>query len=423
MKVFKRAMCAVLGLMTAASLAACSSAGSGAVVATVDGVEIYRWEVDLQYQQNLSNYTALDGIDPVNNEQHRQAIRESILEELITDTAINLKAREMGYGLTDEEKAGVEQEYQTIRAEAVARYTEEQGGDPEKGEKAYLAYLEEQHLSDDIILNNMYDVKMRTKLSDDLYANIASNSTEVEEYYNQKVEADKATYSADLSAYEKDNAYDSYAVMYHPEDYVRFKQILIAMPQEQAEKIEELSAELSEVNTELTIMTVQKGEEDSGVRRLKQRSNALEKELEQVRQEGLNQIRERAQEALEKAKAGEDFDALVEQYGEDEGMKSDPYKTYGYLICQKSEGFEPAIKAVVMQLSGVGAVSGELTVTDYGYHIFKIVDEIAKGPRPLEEVRSLIEQIVLMPQRQDIYNDFAARALEGREIKRYTNRL
>ena len=252
---------------------------------------------------------------------------------------------------------------------------------------------------------------------------VASSSTEVEEYYNHKVEQDKAAYSADLSAYEKDNAYDSLAVMYHPEDYVRFKQILIAMPKEQADKIDSLSSDLSEVNTELTIMTVQKGEEDSGVIRLRQQKSDLEQELEQVRQEGLAQIKSRADEVLEKVKAGEDFDALVEQYGEDEGMKSNPYKTYGYLICQKSEGFEPAIKAAVLELSGVGAVSEELTATDYGYHIFKIVEEIKKGPRPLEEVRSLIEQIVNMPQQQNIYNDFAAKALEGREITRYTNRL
>lgn len=422
MKAFKRALCAVLGLMTAAGLAACAS-GSDAVVATVDDVKIYRWEVDLQYNQNLSKYMALDNIDPVNNPQHRQVIRESILEELITDTAINLKAKEMGYGLTDAEKAEVDKEYQTIREEAVARYTEEAGGDAKKGEQAYQDYLKEQHLSEEIVLNNMYDVRMREKLSADLYADVASSSTEVEEYYNKKVEQDKATYSADLSAYEKDNAYDSLAVMYHPEDYVRFKQILIAMPKEQADKIDSLSSDLSEVNTELTIMTVQKGETDSGVVRLKQRKSDLEKELEQVRQEGLSKIKERADEVLEKVRAGEDFDALVEQYGEDEGMKSNPYKTYGYLICQKSEGFEPAIKAAVLELSGVGAVSEELTATDYGYHIFKIVEEIKKGPRPLEEVRSLIEQIVNMPQQQTIYNDFAAKALEGREITRYTNRL
>lgn len=423
MKVFKRAMCLALGLMTAASLAACSSSGSNAVVATVDGVEIKRWEVDLQFEQNIANYTAIDGIDPVNNPQHRQAIRESILEELITDTAINLEAEEMGYGLTDAEKAEVDAEYAAMRERAVASYAEEEGGDLKKGEKAYLEYLKENYLTEEALINNMYNVKMRTKLSDDMYADIVSSSTEVEEYYQQKVESDKAAYSADLSAYEKDNAYDSLMVMYHPENYVRFKQVFIAMPEKEGVEYTELRAELSEVDTELTIMSVQKGEEDSAVKRLRERKAKLEEKIEKVRQDGLGQIREKAEELLARAQAGEDFDALVAQYGEDTGMMSDPYKTYGYLICEKSEDYDPVIRDAVLALDGVGAVSSELTETDYGYHIFLIADEIEKGPRPLEEVRALIEEIVLMPQRQDVFNDFAADALEGREVERYINRL
>lgn len=85
--------------------------GPNAVVATVDGTEIYRWEVDYYYERNLSNYTSVGGLDPENNSEEKLMIYKSILETLINDTAMNLYAEELGYGLTDEEKAEIDAEY------------------------------------------------------------------------------------------------------------------------------------------------------------------------------------------------------------------------------------------------------------------------------------------------------------------------
>ena len=82
--------------------------GPNAVVATVDGTEIYRWEVDYYYERNLSNYTSVGGLDPENNSEEKLMIYKSILETLINDTAMNLYAEELGYGLTDEEKAEID---------------------------------------------------------------------------------------------------------------------------------------------------------------------------------------------------------------------------------------------------------------------------------------------------------------------------
>ena len=71
-----------------------------------------------------------------------------------------------------------------------------------------------------------------------------------------------------------------------------------------------------------------------------------------------------AEDVLAKAKAGEDFDALVAQYGEDPGMESQPD---GYILSrgQMVPEFEEASYAL-----GIDEIS-DIVETTYGYHIIK----------------------------------------------------
>lgn len=80
--------------------------------------------------------------------------------------------------------------------------------------------------------------------------------------------------------------------------------------------------------------------------------------------DGTTANKEKASQALARAKAGEDFDALVAEYGEDPGMtdnKDGYYFTHGDMV----EQFETAAYALE-----VGQIS-DIVETDYGYHIIK----------------------------------------------------
>ena len=72
----------------------------------------------------------------------------------------------------------------------------------------------------------------------------------------------------------------------------------------------------------------------------------------------------RAKEALEKVQAGEDFDALVKEYGDDPGMEAQP-EGYYFTRGQMVQEFEDAAYALE-----VGQTSG-LVKTSYGYHIIQ----------------------------------------------------
>ena len=79
----------------------------------------------------------------------------------------------------------------------------------------------------------------------------------------------------------------------------------------------------------------------------------------------------KAEDIAKRAKAGEDFDALVTEFGEDPGMES---SKGGYIM--NKEGYTPTGTQMVAEFSEAaaaladGAVS-DIVKTDYGFHILK----------------------------------------------------
>ena len=417
------ALCSAMAL----GLAACSG-GKDTVVATVNGTEIYRWEVDNLLEQNREAYEGTSGVDlddPANKET-LQAYREYLLNLLVQDTAVNIRAREMGYDLTDEEKAEVDAEYDAMVQKNIEYYMENdfkgQEDAEQKAREEYEKSLAEHNLTEEILRQNMYDQKMRLKLSDTLYAEVAAGDDAVQQAYEERVAEDKAKYENDLEAYETANAADSISVFYHPENYKRFKHILIPMPQETTDKLDELYAERAKLVTEASALSLTKGEEDNAVISLRVQIRDLDETIASVKAEGLASIQAKAEEVLKKVQEGEDFDALIDEFGGDEQMQAYPYKQYGYLICQKSTGYDQDVKAAVMGLQKEGDVSS-LVGSVYGYHIIKIIDTIEKGPRPFEEVQDILTQLIELTPKQQIFEEFAAEAAQQCEIKTYPDRL
>jgi len=104
------------------------------------------------------------------------------------------------------------------------------------------------------------------------------------------------------------------------------------------------------------------------------------------------QQKELAESVLQKAKAGEDFDRLVQTYGEDPGMESTP-EGYTFTKGQMVAAFESASYALE-----VGAIS-DLVETEYGWHIIKRYKLPTSGTSYDEAVQTLTSSLA-----QDKYN-------------------
>lgn len=107
----------------------------------------------------------------------------------------------------------------------------------------------------------------------------------------------------------------------------------------------------------------------------------------------------KAEEALEKAKAGEDFDELVKEYGEDDGMKDNTdgyYFTKGVMV---EAFYNAAVGLKENEISG-------LVESNFGYHIIKRLPmETEYIDEHIDELISQHRQLLLQQEYEKAQNE------------------
>ena len=142
--------------------------------------------------------------------------------------------------------------------------------------------------------------------------------------------------------------------------------------------------------------------------------------LETVTAEAYDEILATAQDVLARAQAGEDFDALLEEYGEDTGMKNEPNKSRGYLVCEGLSIYEQSFQDAAMALEKVGDVSSELVKTSYGYHILQYATDITPGAVELtEEIKSDIYNTLLSDAKDAAYDSAVTQWVSEANVTTY----
>ena len=91
--------------------------------------------------------------------------------------------------------------------------------------------------------------------------------------------------------------------------------------------------------------------------------------------------KDQAQQILDRAKGGEDFAALANQYSEDPGNKGTDGQPKGGLYEDVHKGqFVPAFEKAALA-TDAGQISPDLVESDYGYHIIKLERKLGPSPR------------------------------------------
>ncbi|MGH9948037.1 MAG: peptidylprolyl isomerase, partial [Pyrinomonadaceae bacterium] len=87
---------------------------------------------------------------------------------------------------------------------------------------------------------------------------------------------------------------------------------------------------------------------------------------------GVTEKRAKAEEILNRAKAGEDFAALANEFSEDPGNKNEKGETQGGLYANVTKGkMVPEFEVAALALEQ-GQIAPNLVDTDYGFHIIKL---------------------------------------------------
>lgn len=374
-----------LALMLAA-FSGCSARLTNPVVGKVGNENIY-------YQTYYSIYTnnmymgLMYGTYDVSTDEKYRAFQDSVFDSIIDSMLPVHFAKENGVTLTDEEEADVqanlEQQLDSVmssyetnvdasitdEAERKAAAEEEMAADLDAMGITYDEYVAD-------LENSLRDEALGAKYLDSLLAEVTVTDADIEAYYDEQVAYYQMRYAEDAGNYYTD--YSDYRdtgapqPLFIPEGYSYYKHILITNPEEGEEK--DVDAIVAEVYA--------------------------------------------------KIEAGEDFDALIEQYGGDPGMQAEPYKTEGYILSEaNADSFYAEFSEAALALENEGDITAEAVESTSGKHIIKKLGPVESRTIPLDEVKEDLRALVQTEKEDELYESYLEQWRSEITIKKYYSRV
>lgn len=380
MKKLIRLLAVALAVMMLAGCSLVTVNEEKIVVATVGDETITKAEFNEGFNALLSQYGYTQDSEEIADQI--KTLKENYIAQMVEDKVLERKIKELGLDqVTDEEKAAAEQEIQDWYDEQYAALVENfKTDDTVEDPEAKAAETIENYLSQyGLTLDQMKENSVASISSDKLYDYVTKDVTVTEEEakieFANKVAAAKEKYDADLSAYVSD--FENGATIYYtPKGCYYIKHILISLTDEQKQDIKNLRADDDE-----TVAAT----------------------ADEKREEYLLTIREKAESVLKLVDEGGDFEALMEEYGEDPGMKNEAYKN-GYLTYAGDTGFVTEFADACAALTEDGMTSG-LVASDFGYHIIRRVSTVPSGEATFEDVKDSLMESMLTDKKSTTYDE------------------
>ena len=380
------------------------------------------------------------------SESSLSSAREQAADTLVENAVVQQKIQEMGMDqFTEEELAKAQEDadstWQTYFDSTKSYYftdSELTGDELDKAIEEKMTELG--YPTKDEVLSNVKATAAQDKLRAEVVKDVTVSEQELQDDYTVKVQDAQARYANDLSAYGTDVNNGS-TIYYVPAGYRFVKNILIKLTDEDSSAISDLNSQLSSRQSELT--TAQNslsalGEDTSAddentaknreelaatVDKLTAEIADLEKQLEDKKAAAYAAIQPTVDEVLAKLAAGEDFDALMEQYGQDTGMQASPAKENGYPVCAESTNWVQEFTDAAMALAKVGDTSAEGVRTSYGIHILKYVSDSVEGEVGLDVVRDSLQAEKLQEKQDSTYQTAVDGWVKDANAKIYLDRL
>ncbi len=391
------------------------------VVAKVNGVEITKGEFRIAFDE-IIYYYSMFGMQIT--QDNVAGVHTAALDSIVLDEVIKQKGKELGYDqLTAEEQTQIDTDFDDLWQSYLDSYKSQAELDAAdagltpteqelnaKAEELLLADMATSGMTRESMKQDSIDQHVYSKLLEATQAEVSVSDEEVKTAYDTLLAEQKTKYAETPEAYETDA--DSVTIAYIPPGYVRVKHILIK-PDDDDEAYIEYTTKVETLQTEITDLGTQVGElysagsdvNQAEIAALDAQIVAKRAEEAALRADFLASLKPQADEALAKAKSGEDFDALIETYGNDPGMTVSPAKEEGYLLSAASsvdEGgsMDADFTRASMALVNVGDIT-ELVPTSFGYHIIKLVEKVASGDIPLDNIKEEIREEELADKQSD----------------------
>lgn len=425
-KILALICCAVMLTACASGIAEETAAelSDESVIAVINGEDLTWLDVRPWYNTIAANYGAY------NDEEW---LRAAGLENAIYERILLQKGKELGLDeWTDEEAQQALELAQSTWAEAIANYVANIGSitetstDEEK--EAANQEAEAYYVSAGYSVELLADWERINKIINNVQMYMEDNCTvsdeEVTAEYDKRIASDKELYGMDVTGYEyaKQMAqyYPNYGFempLYQPAGFRSVKHIFMYVDTELMNDYTGKLARLEEQMDE-DVSQAQSGEDthtstDEGTEPAEtQEPPVTQADVDAAKQAILDSIKDKITDIQTRIAAGEDFDALVKEYGEDEGMKVEPMMTSGYSVHMDSTTYDPSFVQGSFSVENIGDVS-EPVVSSMGVHIIKYVGDVMEGPVALtDDLKASIADALKSMKIEALYESW----LSGSEI-------
>lgn len=345
----KLAVCLTVLLAASLILGGC---GSSKIAAKVGDDKITVTQLENLYNSN-SAYASYYGYD-LTTEKGVENFQDYLLNQLISSAMQSYQAKKAGITLTAEEKAEAKKTADENYASTYQSFIDMAKSAGSSDPTAYANQQFAKALSENgltvsklkkQLVEDAEDSMMADKFTEQILAETTPTAEELKASYEEAIEEQKALFDENPSQYFTYELMANYGYsfkpLYIPEGFFYVRQILV---------------------------------EDE----------------------------ETAKELMERIEAGEDFEALLNEYNTDPGMSDEAY-TKGYLIGEGANYVQSFLDAA-LALEKEGDVS-EPVQSDYGWHIIKRMENAEAGPIPYEEVQEEYDSYTTSLRQSEAYQE------------------
>lgn len=391
------------------------------VLASYNGGEITVADVAYQFS---SEYSYISYIYSMYGYSLTDADVKNLLQDIVEsnmDTrAMLLHQDEAGVSLTEEEKAeclaAAEEAYQ----EAYDAAYEDATGATEEEKALQTEYaLIGQGQTMEVLINQQEWTLILEKMEEALGADITEiPDDELELMLTEHAIEDEQTYSEDLDAFESDMLDEEKCITWMPMGYRTVKHILLTVDDEMKTAVSDARAALNTAEDELEALEQEladstdddseEGEEPRSAEEIQADIDAKTEEVaakqadvDAAEAECIASVQDKLDEIYAKLDEGEDFEAVMAEYGEDPGMKEGAGATRGYYVSAQSNTWDVNFRDAAMDLENVGDYSATPVVSTSGVHIIYYDSEVISGQKQLADIYDEFLPVALQDAREE----------------------
>ena len=380
-----------------------ADAAEAVIVAEFNGGTLMSDEVRREYSNQITAY-AFAGYT---EEEIASELLGEILNSMVSDKVLQLQARQLGlYDLTSADLDQIETEAQKQYQEQLSfarPFVRSEGmseADVAAAAQAYLAETEGVTLES--VRAELQEGWWLQKLYQHVVRGVQVSPSDIVALYNEKLNRQRENFEAYPEEFEYAQL-NGETMAYNLPGYRAVKLLMIGFGSgDTLDRVYDLTEEIAALDPTADAARIAE----------------LEGELDAC----YAASEAKAQEVLDRMAAGASFDSMLDQYGEDEGMRNSSLRKTGYYVSENSVVWAPAIVEETMALQNAGDLSGVIRLDD-GVCILQYLGEVTPGAVPQAAIYEEISAETLEIAQYDAYNAQVEAWLQAAAPTFYPERL